>query len=402
MPGVAGRLGQRVGGRLERVERDRAQLTGLDRLTWPRGYAVLSAAAPAARPGWARTELPGGTMALEAHPALPHAQVPLEGGGVVVLGDPVDVEAGLVGARDVAAALAEQLRTHPGTPAEALAAVEERAATLAGGWLVLLSTPARTVVLPDPLVSLGLHLLEGGTGLVSHAGLAPGPSTCLGADHLLAAAGPLGVIPLHPVSLTVLVDLPGAARQAADQGWTRGSRLARHTELLRRRGPVWLGLTGGEAGRELLELLTEDDADVSTISWWDRQAPDEVAEPVFAASTLAAAARVPHRVLGLREDVDGAHDEPGRSARGVAENALAATWPSRGAPEQLPISDSLDQVLPEDAVLWLGSRPVPPRALGALAGAASVCCSPRVVDLVQGVRPVALPFSDRLLSLLPR
>ncbi|QFG70023.1 hypothetical protein [Ornithinimicrobium pratense] len=401
LPGVAGRLGQRVGGRLERVDRDRAQLTGLDRLTWPRGYAVLPAAAPAARPGWARRELPGGTMTLEAHPALPHAQVPFEGGGVVVLGDPVDVEAGLTGAREVAGALAQQLRTHPGTPAAALAAVEARAATLAGGWLVLLSTPARTVVIPDPLVSLGLHLLEGGVGLVSHDGLAPGPSTCLGADHLLAAAGPLGVVPLHPVSLAVLVDLPGAARHAADQGWTRGSRLARHTELLRRRGPVWLGLTGEEGSRQLLELLAQDTADVQAISWWDRLAPDEAADPVFTASTLAATAGVPHRVLGLREDLDGAHGGPGRSARGVAEAALAASWPQDGR-VQLPLSDALDQALPDDAVLWLGSRPVPPRALGAPAGPSAVCCNPRVIDLTQGVRPVALPFSDRLLSLLPR
>ena len=354
-----------------------------------------------ARPGWVRTELPGGTMTLEAHPALPHAQVPLEGGGVVVLGDPVDIEAGLVGAGEVARALAEQLGTHPGTPAAALAAVEERAATLAGGWLVLLSTPARTVVLPDPLVSLGLHLLQDGSGLVSHAGLAPGPSTCLGADHLLAAAGPLGVIPLHPVSLTVLVDLPGAARHTADQGWTCGSRLARHTELLRRRGPAWIGLTGEEGSRQLLDITTKDHADVHAVSWWDRLAPDEAAEPVFAASTLAAAVGAPHRVVGLREDVDGTHGEPGRSARGVAEAALAATWPQDGR-WQLPVSDALDQALPEDAVLWLGSRPVPPRALGAPAGREAVCCRPRVVDLVQGVRPVALPFSDRLLSLLPR
>lgn len=414
LPGATGRLGQRVGGRLERLDRDRVRVTALDRLTFPRGYAVLPASpagsappsgpasGPAARPGWVRTELPGGTMTLEAHPALPHAQVPLEGGGVLVLGDPVDVTAGLVGATEVAQALAEQLRTHPGTPAAALAAVEGRAATLAGGWLVLLSTPARTVVLPDPLASLGLHLLQDGSGVVSHAGLVPAPTTCLGADHLLAAAGPLGLVPLHPVPLPVLVDLPGAARHTADQGWTRRSRLARHAELLRGRGPVWLGLAGEDASRELLELLAEAGADLHTVSWWDRVAPDEAAEPVFAASALAARAGVAHRVVGLREDVDGSHGDPGRGAREVAEAALAQTWPPEDAGHQLPVSDAVDQALPEDAVLWLGSQPSPPRALGAPAGRAAVCCSPRLVDLVQGVRPVALPFSDRLLTLLPR
>ncbi|WP_131106303.1 hypothetical protein [Ornithinimicrobium sufpigmenti] len=418
LPGAAGRLGHRAGGRLERLDRERVRLTGLDRLTFPRGYAVLPASATgsvptsvptsreaarsASRPGWVRTELPGGTMTLEAHPALPHAQVPLEDGGVLVLGEPVDVETGLVGAAEVARALAEQLRTHPGTPAAALAAVEQRAATLAGGWLVLLSTPARTVVLPDPLASLGLHLLQDGSGVVSHAGLVPAPTTCLGADHLLAAAGPLGLVPLHPVPLPVLVDLPGAARHAADQGWTRRSRLARHTELLGSRGPVWLGLTGKEASRELLALLAEAQVDVHTVSWWDRLAPDEGADPVFAASALAADAGVPHRVVGLREDVDGSHGDPGRAAREVADAALAQTWPAQDGRDRLPVSDALDQALPEDAVLWLGSQPSPPRALGAPAGPAAVCCSPRLVDLVQGVRPVALPFSDRLLTLPPR
>lgn len=403
LPGAARHLGQRLGRRLERVQHEQDRTTLLDRLTWPHGYAVLPASTPAARPGWVREQLLGGTITLEAHPALAHAQVAVDEGGVVVLGDPVDVEAGLVGAGPVAVALAEQLRDHPGTPASRLAAVEVRAATLAGSWLVLLSTPARSVVLADPSASLGLHLLDEGGGLVSHPGLARGDTICLDADHLLAAAGPLGVVPLQPVPLPALVDLPEAVRRWADRGWTRGSRLARHIELLRGRGPAWLGLTAGIGTGELLSRLTPE---VRTVSWWDRLAVDEAAQDVFTASARAAAARVPHRVLGLREDVDGSAGEPGRSARQAAKDALVATWgvsstsPEGGA-EPVPLGDALDQTLPEDAVLWLGSRPRPPRALGAPAGPADVCCGPRTLDLVQAVRPVALPLSDRLLPLLP-
>lgn len=423
LPGAAGRLGQRLGGRWERLDRERAQADHQDRATWSRGYAVLPTPTPLVHPGWERTPLPGGAMTLHSHPALDHAQVDVDGGGVLVLGEPVDVPGRLVGATQVAQALAEELRRHPGTPAAALAAVEERAATLAGSWLVLLATPARTIVLTDPLVSLGLHVLDDGWGLVSHAGLVRAATSCLGADHALAGAGPLGVVPLRPVSLAVLVDLPGAARRSADQGWTRASRLAGHLELLHRRGPAWLGLTAGAASGELLELLVSSGTPaVRTVSWWDRLGREEDAQQVFTASARAAALGVPHRVLGLREDLDGSHGEPGRSARRAAATALATTWASGDQDEGqeqeqsaadagsvpadersiLPLSDVLDQTLPEEAVLWLASRPLPPRALGAPAGPASVCCRPRVIDLVQGARPVALPFSDRLLDALPR
>lgn len=225
----------------------------------------------------------------------------------------------------------------------------------------------------------------------------------MGGDHLLAATGPLGVVPLRAVPLPALVDLPEAARRAADRGWTRDSRLARHVELLRGRGPAWLALTGGAGSGELLPRLAHA---ARTVSWWDRLADDGAAQEVFAASARAAAAAVPHRVLGLREDVDGSVGEPGRSARQAAQDALTATWSARAAgPEAeqpLPLGDALDRSLPRDAVLWLGSRPRPPRALGAPAGPADACCRPGTVDLVQGVRPVALPLSDRLLSLLPR
>ena len=437
LPGPAGRLGRRVGGRLEREGLRRVRAGVVDELAWARGYAVLPTSSSGPPPTWEQVVLPGGAATLHVHPGLPHAQVRVDGGGVLVLGEPIDVSAGLVGAAPVAQALAQELADRSGTPAAALAAAEERAAGLSGGWLVLLATSAQTVVLTDPLVSLGMHLLEGGAGLVSHVGLlessgsgtsAPA-STCLGPDHLVVSAGPLGVVPLRAASMAALVDLPEAVRATADQGWTRQNRLARHVELLQDRGPAWLGLTGGEASRELLELLTRTGLPVQTLSWWDRLGGDEDAGRVFAASATAFAHGIPHQVVGLREDLDGSAGEPGRSRREAATVALARTWShghggaggprgtgeggrAGGSPrvdergDQLrsrpPLGDVLDQALPGDAVLWLASRPRAPRALGAPAGPTAVCCEPLVIDRVQGVRPVALPFSDRLLQALPR
>lgn len=66
----------------------------------------------------------------------------------------------------------------------------------------------------------------------------------------------------------------------------------------------------------------------------------------------------------------------------------------------LPLGDVIDQVLPRSGVLWLGAVPRRPRVLGAPGGVPDVR-RPATRDLVQGVRQVALPFSDRLLDLLP-
>ena len=111
--------------------------------------------------------------------------------------------------------------------------------------------------------------------------------------------------------------------------------------------------------------------------------------------------------MGVREDVDGTDGSAGRAARAQARRALATTWGVRVSPSGpdaadavLPLGDVLDQVLPRTGVLWLGAVPRRPRVLGAPGGAPDAR-RPATRDLVQGVRPVALPFSDRLLALLP-
>lgn len=146
---------------------------------------------------------------------------------------------------------------------------------------------------------------------------------------------------------------------------------------------------------------------VTALTWWDRLAPDQGAEPVFAAAELAARAGATHRVVGVREDVDGTDGSAGRAARAEARRALATTWGVRVSPSGpdaadavVPLGDVLDQVLPRTGVLWLGAVPRRPRVLGAPGGAPDAR-RPATRDLVQGVRPVVLPFSDRLLGLLP-
>ncbi|MFK5634321.1 hypothetical protein ACI3EQ_06965 [Ornithinimicrobium sp. LYQ103] len=380
---LVGGLPGPVAGRLAQVVRRQERRADLARLTWPRGYAVLPVAGtPSSSPGvgrtprgWASVALPGGRAALHLHPSLARAVAGAGDTWVLVLGEPVDVGAGAVGAREVAGGLHALLTARP---EEAAAA----AAALAGSWLVVLRSPGRTLVLTDPLVSLGLHRVEDGAALVSHGTLATAtsPAPVTGAE-VLRGTEPPGEGPLRPVPLDELVDLASVS----PCGVTRAARLARHAELLRGRGRAWLGLDAGAGSRELLELLAAQG--VSTFTWWDREGDDRQADPVFEASLLASAAGVPHRVLGLREDVDGSSREPARTARALARDALSTTWGRDDLP--LPVGDALAQALPPDAVVWLGAVPGPPAA------------APRSWDLVQGVRPVALPFSDRVLPLLP-
>ena len=113
--------------------------------------------------------LPGQLLTLFAHPGLPYAVREEGRSWVLVLGEPVRVEEGLVGASAVAARLATMLETAP------LQEVKTAAASLAGSWLVAVSTPGRSVVLTDPLASLGAHLTPDGRGVVSHATLAGAP-----------------------------------------------------------------------------------------------------------------------------------------------------------------------------------------------------------------------------------
>lgn len=434
---LPGALGRTLGRRVDRVVSGRAHRAGHERLAWARGYAVLPAGPAALPESWVDVPLPGSRAILHKHPALPHAIAGSETAWVLVLGEPVGVTEGLDGADPVAERLAGMLSggqpgvMGTGVRAGGLARAEGSAATLAGSWVVVLQTMDRTMVLTDPLVSLGLHLTPDTTGLVSHLSLAganggmepgsyrfgTGPVPVPGSE-VLVSQGCLGITKLSRSSLTGTIDLESMAQGAAADGWTRRSRLDRHLELLRRSGPPWLALDTGSASAELLELLAAHPQGAHTLTWWDRTADDAAAEQVVVASRRAVEAGLPHRVVGVREDVDGSSRDPGDAARRTAAQALATTWASEpmlglGRPAQSPLaeppvtsigsvalSDAVAQTLPTSAVLLVGAVPPAPRRLGAPA-AQSVHPGPHAWDLVQGVRRVGLPFSDRLLPLLP-
>ena len=380
---AAARLPGLLGRRAVREVHRRQRATDLDRLTWSRGYAVLpdprgggAHEADRVPRGWPRLPLPGGRSVLRHHPGLDRGLAGSEDLWALVLGDPVDLTEGVVGARRVAVRLRRLLEGHPDQASSA-------AAALAGSWVVLLRSPGRTTVLTDPLVSLGLHLLGDGRGLVSHATLAPEASPdLLPGTHALTSTGGPGDGPLATVPVGEVADPAGRCLP----GDTRRARLARHADLLLGRGPASLALDGGDVDRELLDLVAGS-ADADAVTWWDRRADDRTAGRVISANRLAVGAGLPHRVLGLLEDADGSGGEPGRGARERALAALHRTWGRDDLP--LPVSDALTQALRPEAVLWWGAVP------GGTVG------RPRSWDLAQGVRPVALPFSDRLLALLP-
>ncbi|WP_141816966.1 hypothetical protein [Ornithinimicrobium humiphilum] len=392
--------------------------------TFPGGYAVLppDAVGVAVPRSWPRLPLPDGVLGrasgaqLRHHPGLPRGRAGDAEGWVLVLGDPVLLDGpvgGTGGARAVAAELAAVL-AGPGaaTPrgrGDVLDAVVARAAGLAGRYVVLVGDVHRTVVVPDPLTALGVHLLDGGTGaagagVVSHARLAPGRTEPVSPGEVLVVGRRGSGCGLVRRPLGSEVDLGSLAVRLGETSGapaggssphpagaaTRSGRLARHADVLRRRGTPWLALDGGDGSAGLLPLVAA--AGGGAVTWWDRRADASAADEVFAASALAADAGVPHRVVGLREDVDGGTSDTGTLRRAAAARALTRTWGPE-ADGLLAVSPALRDALPAAAVLWLGSAPGPDR--GALP------LPDRTWELVQGVRPVALPLADRLLELLP-
>ncbi|MGD8148721.1 hypothetical protein [Ornithinimicrobium sp. Y1694] len=430
---LPGRVGKGLDRRARRAVDGLGRSAALRRFGFARGYAVSPAgAAPPVR-GWSRQALPGGQATLHVHPGLSHAVVGDERRWVLALGEPVAicagrpgagvVGAGVVGAEPVAAGLHELLSggdfsggdaEGQGTSGTAVRA----AALLAGSWLVVLhdgSSDGGTVVLTDALGSIPAYPSTDGRGVRSHRGLDPAESDAavadpLGPDSYAWTAGPLGITPLEVRPLdAVLTDehLAEIAEAAERDGITRSSRLTAHVDLLRSLGPVRLGLTGDEGSGELLDLLARS-SDVRAVTWWDRLADDSAAEEVFAASARAAEAGVPHRVLGVREDVDGGR--AGELAREHAHAALERTMSSPrsgSAPrDMLALGPVLDDALPASAVLWLGATRVSQESAGSSTETSTDrsigSARARVWDQVQGVRQIALPFSDRLLPLLPQ
>ena len=336
---------------------DRAGRDGTVRDGVMRAFAVVPTRAAEDFPGALRTRpLPVEGLSLRAHPALPHAVVGDAGAWVLVLGEPLDVPDGLDGARPVARLLHRLLIRGPG-----LVAATVRAAGLCGSWVVVMAGPEGGRVLTDPLPSWDLRLGPDGRTLTGDPGpaadLGGGEGHPLGGDHLLRA-GPPDPVPRWQVD--ELPDLAGAVAPGADAV----RRLAAHVRLLAARGRPVLGLGAGGSLLEVLPLLTGPAAGpgtgggrVGAVTWWD---------PSSADSTRS-------MIRGGRRAFDAGVDQ-------------RLVLPGRGGP--VDPGTALDAALGPDDVVWLGLAPGRRESARFVLGA------------VRPVRPVALPWSDRVLALL--
>ncbi len=341
-----------------------------------RSFAVLPPGSAGRPPeGLRRHPLPDGGLSLWAHPGLPRAVTGDASAWVLVLGDPVDVPDGLDSAAEVAHLLHRLLADGPG-----LTAATERAAALCGSWTVVLGGPEGGRALTDPLPSWDLRLGAEATALVGDPALlralGAGEGVAVGGDRLARTTTPGPGVRWQPDRL------PDLGALATASGTDGTHRLAAHARLLDRRGRPVLGL-GGEAGLlRLLPLLTGPregsgaagscaagsgaagsgaaGSPVEAVTWWHPASTDST-RAMISGGDLAFRAGIDQRLV-LVDDAD-----PAEVAR-VLDRALAA-----------------------EEVLWLGHRP------GEAAGR-------RVRSLLAApgsTRRVALPWSDRLLPLLP-
>ncbi|KUG52492.1 hypothetical protein AVL62_14300 [Serinicoccus chungangensis] len=357
-------VGRRVGS-----HRGPAATAGTDRSPAPhepspgagaRSFAVLPSRWSGRPPGGLRRHpLPGRRLSLWAHPGLPRAVTGDASAWVLVVGDPVDVPDGLDDAADVARLLHRLLAHGAG-----LGAATGRAAALCGSWTVVLAGPQGGRVVTDPLPSSDLRVCGGGTMIVGDpalaAALGAGEGEPLGADRL-AQTPPAGPRTWRTGALPVL------HAQAAAQGADAERRLAAHVALLARRGRPVLGL---DAGADLLALAPAlgraaegsagPGAPVEAVTWW-HPADGDSTRAMISSGDRALRAGVDQRLV-LVDDAD-----------------------------PVEVARALDRAVPADAVLWLGHRP----------GAATDRRTRALLAALPPTRRVALPWSDRLLPLLP-
>ncbi|ANS79291.1 hypothetical protein SGUI_1895 [Serinicoccus hydrothermalis] len=341
--GLVGRL-RRLADRRPRQTSPSGSVPPAGSPTSPRGYALApaTAAPPVGLPdGFLRSLLPG-RLELHRDPALPSAVSGGRGGSVLVLGDPLDLPSGRDGAAPVAALLHRLVLEDP-----TLERAATRAAALGGAWTVLLTGPGGSLVLTDPVGACGAWLAPDRRTLVSRPDLAGDGQQAEALGERRAVLSRRG--PDRSWRTEALPDL-GAYLDLL--GTDARRRRERHVELLSRRGPALL-CAGPRAG--LLELGLP--SSIPALTCWD---------PATEAGTVAMI-HASDRAFADRRDVR------------VLTRAPGADW-----------AGTLDREVGAEAVLWVGARPgAEPRRPGA-----------RALDLLQGVRRVALPWSDRVLHRL--
>ena len=223
-----------------------------------------------------------------------HVRTPLtssttrSGGTVVLLGHPVDVDAGTAQAQDVA----DRLAALADSAADGLGAVLEAASDLGGRWTLFLHRPeGGLTVLPDALASCPVWFTGDGAVIGSHEALVPGSSL-------------LAVNSLLDVSATGVgarsQDSSGRTTAAATYEQFRG-RLEEHTRLLTGTGRPGVALTAGPASRAVLAAYLPhrrpDDFTFTHFATESARTGREQATDLFRASALSHRLGIPHRVV---------------------------------------------------------------------------------------------------------
>lgn len=292
-------------------DRDHGERAAAEALSFGGGYLVhhRDAPCPSAVSGWANAVIGDHHHHTARHPhtGLPLTSTTLAGGrSLVLLGHPVDVDAGTARARVVVDHLAAVDEEAGGGDAGE-AAVLRRAAYLGGRWVLLLHEASGGItVLPDALASRpAWHTADGHTTdrtvLASHATLLPGAS-------LLSANTLLRVRPHGGGASTerfwpwgegpAAIDTSGTDAEATYREFRE--RLLAHTALLSSLGHPGVPLTAGVHSRAVLAAYLPHGGDGYAFTAFDtasaRQGREQ-AHDLFAASALAHRLGLPHRVV---------------------------------------------------------------------------------------------------------
>lgn len=336
---LTGALRRRVRTVRERAARQEAAASGqslvpptadprVAALAFGGGYLVRSLAVPPPPvvAGWPTRTL--GDRAYHARTPMTYSMTSA-GQAVVLLGYPVDVDAGLSDAQAIADRLAEVAdgRTaHAGTVHADTAhagtgdphdAVQRAAAYLGGRWtLFLQDADGGLMVLPDALASQPVWHSPDGAVIGSHEALVT-------KGAVLPVNSVLEVTSGHDVRVRDLHLDDGTGSESAGATYEQfRERLVAHTHLLTETGLAGVALTAGPASHAVLAAHlphhTQDDFAFTNFATDSAREGRGPAMDLFGASALA------HR-LGIAHRVVRAVDPPAGS---VFEAAYQSTWPN--------------------------------------------------------------------------
>lgn len=311
-----------------------------------------------------------------------HVRTPLafsttrSGETVVLLGHPVDVDAGTAQAQAVTdrlAALADSADStdSPDSTEDAVGAVLEAAAYLGGRWTLFLHGPdGGLTVLPDALASCPVWFTDDGAVIGSHEALVPG-GNLLAVNSLLDVSATGVDARSHDVT-------GGTVAEATYEEFRE--RLVEHTRLVAGTGRAGIGLTAGTASRAVLSAYLPhrrpDDFTFTHFATESARAGREQATDLFGASALSHLLGVPHRVVRTTAPPAGS----------VFEAAYRLTSPHG-----------------DSAATAFARHHLPPETVELHSAGAPVCDLQSWGAVPDAVRDgdlghrVALPFNDRLL-----